>query len=252
MTKRLTDGWRACGLEAGDTALVHSSVKRTLVEHGVTPADVLQSLLDAVGPQGTILFPLFNFEFTKGVPFDHRTTPSHMGALTEAGRLHRAATRSGHPIYSFAVIGKCAAEFDVNNESGYGPDSPFAILRTLDGKIAILDLPDQHSMTFYHHVEEMHQVDYRYFKSFTGNYTDRDGITSERTYRLYVRDLERGVRTDVNPMGELLWEQGLYHGERQHQGVGMRTIRARQLYDAVSEVITSGKAEGLLFSIRKD
>ena len=28
-------------------------------------------------------------------------------------------------------------------------------------------------MTFYHHVEEINNVDYRYFKKFSGNYIDK-------------------------------------------------------------------------------
>ncbi len=127
--------------------------------------------------------------------------------------------------------------------------SPFAILRQIDGKIAVLDLDDLNSMTFYHHIEEMYEVPYRFHKKFSGDYTDWEGETSSRTYGLFVRDLEQGVLTDVNPMGELLWEMGLYHGERQFEGIGCRTIKANEMYAAVSEVIEDGRAKGLLYSI---
>jgi aminoglycoside 3-N-acetyltransferase len=250
MSLDLVQNWRSCGIEPGDTVLIHSSLKRTLQAHQTTPEAVMQSFLDAVGPTGTVLFPLFNFDFTKGVPFDIRTTPSQMGALTEAARLHPEAVRSGHPIYSFAVIGQQAQSFDVDNYSGYGPDSPFAILRRLNGKIAVLDLSDLNSMTFYHHIEEMHAIPYRFHKQFSGQYTDANGYTDERTYGLFVRDLDKGVTTDVDPMGEALWELGLYHGERPNQGVGLRTISANAMFDAVSQVIESGRALGLLYSIR--
>ena len=110
----------------------------------------VQSFLDAVGSEGTVLFPLFNFGFSNGEPFDIRNTPSKMGKLTEAARLRPDAVRTGHPISSFAVIGAQADRFKgVNNRSGYGEDSPFAILRQMNGKIASLDLDDQNSMTFY-------------------------------------------------------------------------------------------------------
>jgi aminoglycoside 3-N-acetyltransferase len=248
MSPELAQNWRRCGINPGDIVLIHSSLKRTLQTHSTTPQAVLESFLDAVGPNGTLLFPLFNFDFTKGVPFDMKSTPSHMGVLTEAARMHPGAVRSGHPIYSFAIIGPQANLFAVDNFCGYGPDSPFAVLRTANGKIAVLDLDDQNSMTFYHHVEEMHAVPYRYHKQFTGLYTDADGDKSERTYGLFVRDLERGVRTDVDRMGELLWEKGLYRGDRPWQGDGLRTISAAAIYDAVSEVIKEGRAKGLLFS----
>lgn len=249
MASSLSQRWRSSGIESGDTVLIHSSLKRTLTEYGVTAVDVMESLLDAVGAEGTMVFPLFNFDFTRGVPFDVRMSPSKMGALTEAARTHPGAVRSGHPIYSFAAIGKNAAAFNVDNASGYGDDSPFGILRTLGGKIAVLDLDDQNSMTFYHHVEEMHQVPYRYFKHFTAPYTDWEGNTTNRTYKLFVRDLEKGVLTDVNRMGELLWEKGLYIGDRPKEGTGLRTILATDLFREVSDVIKSGRALGMLYSI---
>lgn len=219
-----------------------------------SPEDLLETFLLAVGHgSGTLMLPLFNFEFTRGVPFDLRSTPSHMGALTETARNYPGAVRTEHPIYSFAVIGKEAERFrGLRNFSGYGPDSPFAVLRELDGKVAILDLTDQNSMTFYHHVEEMHDVPYRFHKTFTADYVDWDGERSARTFGLFVRDIDRGVKTHVDPMGEILWEKGLYAGDRPLQGAGLRVIQSRELFRAVSEVITEGRAEGLLYRIEHD
>jgi aminoglycoside 3-N-acetyltransferase len=249
--------WRAAGVAAGDMLLVHSSTGRTmraLMKSGLTAAAsveaILASFLEAVGPEGTLLLPLFNFDFTTGAPFDIRSTPSHMGVLTEAGRKHPAAIRTGHPIYSFAAIGREAERFrGVENFSGYGPDSPFALLRAAGGRIAVLDLPDQHSMTSYHYVEECHQVPYRFHKRFEGSYAGWDGIAAPRCFGLFVRDIAHGVKTAVDPMGELLWQRGFSRGDRPGQGAGLRTIEAASLYDAVSEVIAEGRAEGLLYRV---
>jgi aminoglycoside 3-N-acetyltransferase len=133
-------------LRPGDTVLLHSNCLRTLGllrRQGFKPSvdDVLDSFRAAIGAEGTLLLPLFNFDFTTGTPFDISRTPSHMGALTEAARLRPETVRTGHPIYSFGVMGKQASGFTrVNNVSGYGPDSPFALLRALNGKIAVLDI----------------------------------------------------------------------------------------------------------------
>lgn len=249
MNSILVQNWRKCGINRGDIVLIHSSIKRTMQLHSATPQSVMESFREAVGPEGTVLFPLFNFDFTTGVPFDIRSTPSQMGALTEAARLHPGAIRSGHPIYSVAALGQHAQEFNVDNFSGYGADSPFGILRRLNGKISVLDLDDQNSMTFYHHVEEMHSVPYRFHKKFTSQYTGANGLTSERTYGLFVRNLDKGVKTDVNQMGEILWDERLYSGDRPKQDVGLRTISANAMYRAVSKVIDAGRAQGLLYSI---
>lgn len=249
----LASEWRGSGVAPGDTLLVHSSIKRTLQRYqetgaALTPGDILQSLLLAVGDAGTLLLPLFNFDFTKGIAFDPATTPSHMGALTEAGRQHPRAVRTGHPIYSFAVIGHHGPRFGaLDNASGYGEDSPFALLRELGGKIAVLDLSDQKSMTFYHHVEEMHRVPYRYHKQFEGPYLTRAGNWETRAYSIYVRNLEEGVLTHVDPAGELMWQAGLYHGDRPGEGSGMRVVDANRMFDFVSEIIKENRAEDTLF-----
>jgi aminoglycoside 3-N-acetyltransferase len=99
MTSTLAQNWRKCGINPGDLVLVHSSLKRTIQTFNTTPQALMESFLEAAGPDGTVLFPLFNFDFTKGTPFDIRSTPSQMGALTEAARQYPGALRSGHPIY---------------------------------------------------------------------------------------------------------------------------------------------------------
>jgi aminoglycoside 3-N-acetyltransferase len=172
-----------------------------------------------------------------------------MGALAEEGRQWPDVVRTGHPIYSFAAIGAQAERFHgVNNHSGYGKDSPFSMLRDMNGQIAVIDLPDQNSMTFYHHVEEMLKVPYRYHKNFIAPYTDQQGATTTETYSIFVRDIENGVLTSVDRMGDRLWSKGLYLGERQGSGHGMRTIMARALFDEVASVIKAGQAQEYLYA----
>jgi len=65
------------------------------------------------------------------------------------------------------------------------------------------------SMTFFHHVEEMEGVDYRYQKEFTGLVTDENGCTTEETFTMLVRDLDKGIQTRVDPMGNLMEEAGV-------------------------------------------
>lgn len=252
----LAADWRSAGVEEGDTLLVHSSLSRTLrrvVKMGgkADPSIIVRSFLHALGDEGTLIAPLFNFEFTQGVPFDIRESKSAMGSFTEAVRKWPGAVRTGHPIYSFAVVGKNANLFvGVENFSGYGSDSPFAIIHKLGGKIGVIDLPDQHSMTFYHYVEEANSVPYRYHKTFTGDYTGMDGTKDQKTFGLFVRDIEKGVLTKVDPMGEILWEKGLYKGDRPGTGCGFRVISAAPLFSEVSKVISEGSAKGILYDIQ--
>tara|TARA_R110002073_G_scaffold72537_1_gene177600 strand:- start:625980 stop:626774 length:795 start_codon:yes stop_codon:yes gene_type:complete len=255
----LSNKWRESGVENGDVLLVHSSLRRVLKKTSdelgtkVTPEMVYLSLLDAVGEQGTLILPLFNFDFPKAKFFDIKNTPSHMGALTEIARQHKDSVRTGHPIYSFAVRGKHADKFSgINNQSGYGSDSPFALIQQLGGKLASIGLSDQNSMTSYHFVEECNNVDYRYFKDFEGEYIDGKGVKAHKTYKLFVRKINEGVQTDVDRAMDLLWEKGLYQGEKYDQGYGMRTIPFNDFFKEIDSIIKKGEAINYLYSIKKE
>lgn len=252
----LSELWGRSGVRNGDMVLLHSSVRATLrrlkkLGFTMDVETILDSFLHVLGEDGTLLLPLFNFDFCQGAAFDIRNTPSQMGALTEAARLRGGAVRTGHPVYSFAALGKRLDLFrGLDNFSGYGPESPFSILHQHGGKIAVLDLPDQGSMTFYHHVEESLGVDYRFHKRFTAPYIGWEGEVSDRTYGLFVRKLDRGVVTHVDPMGEILWAKGLYSGDRPGKGSSLRVVECRPLFDEVANVIAQGRAEGTLYEIR--
>jgi aminoglycoside 3-N-acetyltransferase len=255
MNNPLLGYWQGSGLHRGDVVLLHSSMVRAFTYLKLQKVDpdprlVIDSIIDQIGSEGTILFPLFNFDFPQNKYFSILSTPSQMGAVTEFARLNYEGFRTGHPIYSFYAIGPLASEFkDLNNRSGYGPDSPFAKLLELDGKIASVDLDDQNSMTMYHFVEEKLNVDYRYFKTFSGNYENVNGVVTSESYVLFVRDLEKGVTTDVNRMGEILWREGLYQGNRPREGHGMRVIKAENLVSRTSIEIINGRAIQTLYCI---
>jgi aminoglycoside 3-N-acetyltransferase len=261
--KQLTDEWEMSGVRKNDTLLIHSSLSRLLRkfrQQGIhlKPIDVLTSFQYAVGNKGTLLLPLFNWEFFKIPPskelffFDIRTTPSQMGVLTEVARCHLAAIRTPHPTHSFAILGYNAEAFkDLTNFTSCGADSPFAVLKMLNGKIAVLDLPENDSMTFYHHVEEMEQVDYREHKTFKVNYANFDGVVNERIFKLSFSNKKKGVFIEVTPMGERLWELGLYTGNRPGVRSGLRVVSANDLYQVTADVIRSGQALGMLYRVEK-
>ena len=257
--ENLTNDWQNSGILENDIVLIHSDIRRTLFNYSkknviISPGIILESFIKSVGENGTLIFPTFNFNFsTHKTPFSIIDTPSEMGVLTEYARKNVHFIRTKHPVYSFAVYGKHKKIFEAaDNKSAYSDDSPFGILKYLNGKIASLNLDELSSMTFYHHIEEINRVNYRYFKNFSGDYIDEFGIKSNKTFSIFVRDIQRGVKTHLNPVGELLWSEKLYSGYRHNEGTGLRVINAQKMFDFVTkEIINKNKAEGLLYRIEK-
>lgn len=161
----LTDQIRNAGIERGDSILVHSSLSSLgWVEGGAET--VVQALLDAVGKDGTALFPTLTGSATDSAAnppaFEARDTRCWTGAIPEAARERTDSIRSLHPTHSVVAIGRLAAWFASGHElvrtpCGFG--SPYDKLADIGGKIILLGVT-QASNTSFHMAEEIAGVPY--------------------------------------------------------------------------------------------
>lgn len=127
-------------LKSGDISFVHSSLDRLNLDF--PSFQVLDILLDIVGPDGTLIFPTYpkltSYKFLKsGEIFDQRRTPSYMGILSEFARRHSKALRSLHPTKSVAAIGKHAEEITNSHHLSiypYDKNSPYYKAYELNSK----------------------------------------------------------------------------------------------------------------------
>ena len=104
-------------------------------------------------------------------------------------------------------------------------------------------------MSFYHHVENVMEVDYRWTINFDTIYTTWDGTTSHVPYGFYARRRDDGVVTNVEPMAQRLWSKGLYMGQRFDEKEGLRVIRSEDVFRETREVIEEGNARGHLYEL---
>jgi len=196
--------FKKLGLSKGDVLLVHSSYKSFGgIEGG--PQTVIDAIRSILTDEGTLIVPTFNYDFCDGKPFDIKKTPSKMGIISELVRTDSNSKRTFDPVFSFTVLGKYRDYLaNLRSDHSFGPNSVFAKLRELDSKIMIIGLTYNESITFFHHIEETHGCDYRYFKEFKGSITNYDDVKQDGKIVLFVRDLEKGIQNDVDKMGDIL------------------------------------------------
>lgn len=147
------------GIERGDVVFVHSSTDHLHVQF--SPLVVLSMLLDAVGQQGTLLFPTYpqlgSYEFLmSGQVFDVRKTPSYMGLITELARRQKNAIRSLHPTKSVVAIGQHARAMTASHQLSpypYDRQSPYGKLLDYDAKVIGLGVSTS-VLSFVHCVED--------------------------------------------------------------------------------------------------
>lgn len=187
-------------LHKGDKVYVTSDVKEMLygIMHHDDETDLnilIDAIIDIIGPEGTLVFPVFNWSFCGGKPFDYYKTPGKTGSLGKIAMARDDFKRTKHPIYSFVVWGKDQkAMCDMNNKSSFGEDSPFAFMVNNGYRNLFIDKDLEHSFVFVHYVEQsVGHIPYRYLKDFTAEYTDENGVTSTKTYDMNVRELDMDV-----------------------------------------------------------
>ena len=167
---------RNLGLEPGDTVMLHASVGAIGWIAG-GPSEVLRSVLDTIGPDGTLMM----YVGWDGSPYDvlvdapevppamlqlwpaydpatSRAVPA-WSILAECLRTWPGAKRSEHPDSSFAAVGRHADELTQAHPLNYGmgEGSPLAKLCERKGKVLLLGAPLS-SLTLLHHAEHLANV----------------------------------------------------------------------------------------------
>jgi aminoglycoside 3-N-acetyltransferase len=146
----LTADLRALGLAPGATVLVHTSLRALGWVCGGAQG-VIEALVAAVGPEGTLVVPTQSGQLTDPAgwsrppvppawwPVIRAETPAYrpdrtptrgVGVVPETFRGMAGVRRSAHPHLSFAALGPRAEQLVDPHvpEAGLGPDSPLGRL----------------------------------------------------------------------------------------------------------------------------
>jgi aminoglycoside 3-N-acetyltransferase len=182
----LSDDLLALGVRPGGVLLVHSSLKSLgPVEGGAET--VIRGLLEALGPEGTLLMPALSYDrVTPDNPlFDLHQTPSNVGLIPETFRQRPGTLRSLHPTHSICAAGAMAQELvetHARDSTPCGENSPLHILLEKNGQILMLGCGLEPN-TSMHAVEEVVEPIYLYDPPMDYRLILADGRKSIRRYR---------------------------------------------------------------------
>ncbi len=154
----LLSGLRHLGLFPGIKVMVHSSLSSFgRVEGGALA--VVEALMEAVSPEGTLMMPSFNHEapFQPGGPgyYHPGQTPTINGAIPDCFWRQEGVFRSLDPTHPIAAWGKDARRYTEfhHRTLTMGPHSPLGLLGAEGGYGLLLGV--DYEVNTYHHVVEM-------------------------------------------------------------------------------------------------
>jgi aminoglycoside 3-N-acetyltransferase len=183
------------GVHAGDIVMVHAAMRRVgRLLNG--PDALVGAVLDAVGPQGTIVaYTDWDGAYDELLDGEGRVPPEwrpHIlrfdaatsrairgnGVLSEFIRTTPGARRSANPGASVAAVGARADWLTADHplDYGYGGGSPFAKLVEANGKVLLVGAPLD-TVTLLHHAEHLARVPGKRVRRFEVPFSTPDGVS---------------------------------------------------------------------------
>lgn len=239
-------------IRKGDQLLLTSDILKLAIKARKTEKEFdvnafLGSFTEALGPDGTLLIPSYNFDLESGDAYSILQTSPMTGSLAVSAMGRDDFMRTAHPLHSFLVWGRDATVLAVmDNISSFGPDSPFAYLLEKNALMLFAGTSVADAMTFTHFVEESEQAWYRKYKRIRILYTDRQNNTANRIFEIYSK--KPGWTMKLHRIEEILHRDALKVVNI--NGILFSLIRCRDAFDAVSKDIRENNAASIAgFSI---
>jgi len=251
--ERLAADLAQVGVRNGDVLLIHSSLSSLgHVEGG--PDAVIDVLLAAVGPEGTILMPAYPvlgdwMTYMRSDPvFDPRTASSTMGKITDVFWRRPGVLRSLHPTHSVAAYGTHAEYLVRDHEKSQSPcgrTSPFRKLVELDGRILHLGSPFCNT-TSLHVVEDIvpHFPRKVYLdEPIPMRYLDFEGVEHMALVKVHdpvtaATRIEK-VKAKEEEIYNYCRERGVVHTDKSGPAT-VHLIEARALEELLEDLVTKG------------
>jgi aminoglycoside 3-N-acetyltransferase len=156
----ITTGLRKLGVRSDDVLIAHSSLRSFGWVEGGEDA-VIEGLLAAVGPSGTLCMPALSYgDYGPRRPpplFDPDNTPSIVGRIPARFWQRSDVTRSLHPTHSVSALGPQAGELLSMHHRSETPcgwkNSPWGRIAAAGGRVAMLGV-GLHYCTMLHGAEE--------------------------------------------------------------------------------------------------
>ncbi|WP_404338911.1 AAC(3) family N-acetyltransferase [Pseudoalteromonas mariniglutinosa] len=233
---------RSVGIKANDHLFIHSSlfalgnIQNTKIQD--LPLALLECFKTAIGDDGSIFMPAFNYQFPSTRYADLRTQKTELGSWPEWFRQQSGVVRSGHPMFSICGLGTDAETIcqpEHKEQYSFGENSTFQRLIETDC-VLVLQGVGLKVATVIVQIEAMLGLNYRFNKPFFGELTLPNGSTIQDNFYHFCFPINNAYRESYTSLEKAL----LSTGTMQQAQLGrsfIYTVRMKALYTFIKSFI---------------
>ena len=199
------------------------------------PQNLLNLLIEIVGPKRSLLMPTFASGYKNGI-CNLDEEPSTTGLLSELFRKLPQTRRSLSAFFSYNILGPQAPEFvSLSPQYAWGESSAYEWMELKNVHFLMLGTHPTHC-SYLHRVEWLNRdiITYRYDKKFDGILI-REGIEIPTQETLYVRSLNPNVVNDFTVIYDDLRRGGMKVAML--EGIHMAHMRAEDMKEIYTKLL---------------
>ena len=237
---------RQLGVKTGRPLIVHSSM-RTFYNYRGTADELIDKLIDFLGPDGTLCMPAYPFDKSNSSKvFDSRVDKSAAGFLSETFRNRPGVKRSINHLHSVCALGKDAELITGEHHFSricFDMHSPYYIIGQLGGYSINLGMPQWFVGTGEHVCEALlyNQLNYfrdKFTKEITFTCINDEGEEIKQT--MLTRSKNPYIRRKSTKLFDKYFDKSKY-GRIRLSNLWITFYDMKYLYTRLSELALEGK-----------
>jgi aminoglycoside N3'-acetyltransferase len=175
-----------------DFLLLVKKLKPKNIGYMETTELILDYFIKRIGKFGNLIIPVFNFDCIPEKKFHIINSPGQSGVLGNILLKKYSHLRTSHPLYSFLCFGKNFKKYNrIKNSNGTAKNSLWKYF--IEDEFDLINLGHHYSrsITHFHYIEDMLDVDYRFNLKFPVTYTNRKNNSTKKKYSFLARKLDK-------------------------------------------------------------
>jgi len=212
---------------------------RFAIEPKKLPDILLDLIIEFVGSDRTLIMPAYTNYFAKTLKFDLIKSKPQTGVLPEGLLSRHNSIRSLSAMNSYVAVGSLASDIGrLKGKTLWGEGSVKEWLQQQNARICVLGVPWHRGCGFLHRSEEILQIPYRYYKVFSGEWSNDGNDLKPCTETMYVSPRDVHIALNYAPITNIMNQKGIILKNRGSK-IPIESAKAQDIINVSLELLRS-------------